>query len=135
MLIEWTEALAVGHPGIDADHREIIAIINRLSEAIGAGEIIARRHEFLVKLSTYVCDHFAREEYWMDKSRFPDAAAHIREHKQLIDILTGITFQFETAPGTLDHGVMARIRDWFVNHHLLDSDLRLGQHLRAWQAV
>ncbi len=35
-MTEWTEALSIGHQGIDAQHRDLIACVNALNEAVAA---------------------------------------------------------------------------------------------------
>ncbi len=56
----WTKDLAVGHDGIDNDHRKLVDMINALYEALSDGRAKDVMGKVLNNLIIYTKEHFAR---------------------------------------------------------------------------
>lgn len=73
-IIVWTDALSVGNEGLDEDHRQLVALIDMVSEAGPTfGTVFSR-------LLDYVADHFEREERYMEAIGYPDLDRHRALH-------------------------------------------------------
>ncbi len=79
----WTEALALDHPVIDAQHREIFRRYHALAQAAARGDHgeEGRLFEFL---GGYVVEHFAAEELLMDLFGYPEKARHRADHDRFV---------------------------------------------------
>lgn len=132
MAILWTEALAVGIPDVDAQHKGLFEQADRLLEAAKAGagkEEVKRTLDFL---GNYVVEHFGTEERYMDQYGYPNSAAHKKEHADLVQYYTNVRAKVEAEGASLAmlFGLQKYIVDW-LNHHIRKSDKELGAFLES----
>ncbi len=132
MRVEWTEDLATGVETIDAQHREIIAMANRLRDAAegGAGqEQVAHAVAFLEE---YVRNHFAMEETYMKRLVYPDYPGHKGEHTAFINDFYDFQQSLDDQGATpaLATALADRLNDWLLNH-IGRRDKALGAFLRG----
>lgn len=123
-LLEWTDAMAVDVPAMDATHQEFVVLLQAL-EAATDGELIDR----YVELLTHTDAHFAREDAWMQATGFAASNCHSLQHKVVMDVLR--EGERRGRAGDLDVlRVIAReLAQWFPQH--TDAmDAALAQHLR-----
>lgn len=124
-MIQWSEALATGHPLVDNDHRQILTSLNELEAALqtGAGkEQIAKIIEFLGR---YTRDHFTREEVHMQRVGCPAYDENCREHDALLDKLDGWTGRLQQGASTsLVIEVHREISNW-IRGHIVKTDCKL----------
>ena len=77
---EWGPDLEIDHGPIDADHRQLVELVNELHTATSQGqgqEVVASVMERLI---SYTRQHFTREEQGMEAAAFPGLAAHREKH-------------------------------------------------------
>lgn len=116
-ILQWTPELSVGVESLDADHRQIIRLINQLDDAIKSGEPGATVRHVLDALLDYADYHFAREETLMQVSGYPDADAHIRCHKTLAFQVTNIRDHYVRNPESIhEREVLAFLKNWLTAH-------------------
>ena len=128
MLIEWTDALLVGHQRIDADHRALVTMINRLHDAIEAKTNREALSDILHFLAEQAYRHFRFEEWLMETSEFPGAQHHLVSHRKLTDELDLLLYTLEISP---DESLLAAtdfFENWFVDH-VIHDDAVLARHL------
>lgn len=116
MLIPWNGSLAVGHPAIDNDHRHLVALINRLHEAM-----LQRRGKdigggVLAELVQYTKDHFTREEGLMDAQHYSGGFEHKKQHKDLCTKLNTLVVDHEQSKITISMDTMRFLEQWLTNH-------------------
>jgi hemerythrin len=115
----WNEAMSVGMPALDADHRCLIRIINLLEDA--EGRDVERVIPLVMEtLDLYCRYHFAREERIMRACGFPELAFHCREHdemRQAIAARSAGGARPADAPELLEY-----LKAWLL-HHILIQDM------------
>ncbi len=122
----WTAKMSVGVPELDEDHKQLIAVINRLAAVSGpeARRDIVRR--CLFALMRYAESHFAREEKVMAACGYPDLGGHGEEHRAFVRQLQVITRNFNGAPNDLaahvNDELLDFLKDWLY-HHILIEDM------------
>jgi hemerythrin-like metal-binding protein len=79
--IDWAETLAVGHPGIDAQHREMVEIFNTLHQAVYAGHASGTEEGMLGRLLALAGENFRTEEALM--SEHGTDAARLEVHRSI----------------------------------------------------
>lgn len=129
-LIQWREALEVGHPMIDADHKVLVGMLNSLLEAVlddRGNEILAQTLDGLV---VYTRTHFAREEKEMRERNYPEMVAHVHEHAQFIREVAEFQVKFTAGDTTLSLGLTKFLRVWLIDH-ILTVDKKLSAFLNA----
>jgi hemerythrin-like metal-binding protein len=63
--IQWDQSMATGLDTVDAQHKQLIAWLNDLMEAISQGRARSEIQGLLAKLGAYSAFHFGHEEECM----------------------------------------------------------------------
>ena len=83
MKIELLETFLTGHPDIDAEHRQIVEVINAVYDVIRKGDF--DKSATLMDEFLNVCiDHFRSEESLLAELDFPGLKAHMVFHNELV---------------------------------------------------
>ncbi len=95
-------SMMTGIPALDAEHSELIEIINTLAEAERhrrSDDAVAALERFRQELES----HFQGEEAYLESIRFPGRTAHAAHHAETLsrlrEITAGFTAQFEQQKG------------------------------------
>ena len=129
MIYEWSDSLAVGHPQIDAEHRCLIAIINRLAAAISDEVDDDLVGTTLCELSAYTSSHFEHEEREMQRLYYSGYLRHKGQHEAFIQRLSDLVFSFEVRNEGLKRETLAMLTEWLIEHIGIE-DRKLVQVLR-----
>ncbi len=78
-----SDTCLTGHAEIDSDHREIVAQINLMGEAISTDNTKAYG-ELMASLIELVNSHIKKEELILWESKFPNFGEHCYHHRQLM---------------------------------------------------
>jgi hemerythrin len=127
LALQWSSALTLGVPDLDAQHRELFERVDRLLDSMLHGD----RTE-AVQLASFLRDHvvlhFAAEEHLMLELGFPDAQRHLTEHRAFAASMLELDGAFKERGATaelvvrLEREVMAWLRD-----HVYVADVALGR--------
>ena len=126
-LMEWNSTLSVSVPGIDAQHQKLIALVNRLHDAMRAGKGAAMIGAVLDELVAYTRTHFAHEEALMRAHRYPGADAHVAEHRKLVSSVEALQADLK-AGQLLSMTVMEFLQSW-LSTHICQSDKQYTPYL------
>jgi len=116
--IDWQDDCKLGIPSIDADHRHLHDLLNlflrRASEEAEPRELA----QILNTLIERTREHFAREEAMMDRTDYPELAAHKAEHDRLLAQLGHIHERYleGEAPHQLTRDTAEFLTRWLVDH-------------------
>ena len=108
--------LDIGIPSVDAEHREQLARMSRLQEAILAGGDPEAIADDLESLTDYIDAHFTSEQILMREQAYPDYAAHLREHDTAIDLLRKLESRVRSGDATASADVLMALKGWLVSH-------------------
>ena len=115
----WSDELLLGHPAIDAEHRERVALIGVLLSCSDAA-----LGEQLQAFSAHADAHFADDDRQMVETDFPAAGCHADEHAKVVSSareVLGLVTEGDAAIGRRFAEELAR---WFPGHVAhLDSAL------------
>ena len=125
-MMEWNDALKVGHSVIDREHQKLVGLINKLGDAMSAGQGREACGEVLNELIAYTRTHFATEEGLMSVHHYADTARHKAEHSGLIREVVAFKGKFEAGTATLSVSLLHFLMDW-LTHHILESDKALAR--------
>lgn len=137
MSIEWRDALCVGDPSIDSDHKHLIDLINQFEQSI-TGQINHKSiAKVLIGLVQYTTEHFAREEEIQLKIRYPYVESHRRQHRDVLKKLGALLQEYTESHGEirdkLIRDMTSFLKEWLVNH-IIESDLRMRPFVLKMQA-
>ena len=128
---ELTPDLVTGVADIDAQHRTLLDLANRVIEAPEDASP-AIFHRALSFLANYIVDHFAAEEAAMDQTAYPGARFHREFHDRLRRETAGIVAlaKQEGSSKKVKLTVQFMLEDWLI-YHIRETDRELANHLRS----
>lgn len=119
LLILWGDALKLGIPSVDEQHRELVELLNRLA-ALSGSDVGAEARDDMLELLGHIYQHtvvhFRHEEELMAAINYLDLAAHRDEHHMLLAELRSFVHQIENGDTVLDAKSIHALRDWLVVH-------------------
>jgi diguanylate cyclase (GGDEF)-like protein/hemerythrin-like metal-binding protein/PAS domain S-box-containing protein len=125
-FFEWSEAHSVGVPLMDAQHKELAGLINRIGEDLKAGHDAERLHESFARLVEAARAHFATEEQLMASAGLgAPAERHKQEHRRLIEELES---QADAIEGRSMSLTMRYLNFWLL-HHIESTDMHQAKQL------
>ena len=137
-LLRWRDSLSLNVPVIDADHKRLFELLNRLRFLDLAGDEPSAVEEALSDLLLYTQTHFRREERLMMLGGYPLLHQHQRAHRQFTDRVAGIAARYHSNPKAFSVRVFYEmLSDWLVDH-VLGDDMRIKPwiaHLEESQAA
>ena len=128
--IPWSDALSIGIPSIDAQHRVLLAYLNQLSSAIARGQDAAVLAEVIAGLEGYTRLHFRHEERLFALHGWEEEAGHVHGHRHFEQQLAAFRERLATGDAALARDVLRFLIAWLAEH-ILEDDLAYSAHLRA----
>ncbi|MFC1728881.1 bacteriohemerythrin [candidate division KSB1 bacterium] len=130
MALEWSEKYSVGVEWIDAQHKELLKQVSRLTDAITenrGAEIIGSVIAFL---DAYCKKHLRNEEKIMAMHKYPDLMNHKSQHTSFSYNLSEIKKRIDSgnASDTVISSLQRLVIDWWINH-INRTDKLLGKFL------
>ena len=132
VLYQWDSNLETGHEKIDSQHKQLIAMVNKLIEASSSGKSAAVVTEALDFLASYAVDHFADEEQLQIDFAYPDYADHKRKHDAFKVVVGDLTQRVKKEGPTEDliEDVCNTIGSWLLEH-IMGDDFRMAKYVKA----
>ncbi len=129
MAIEWREKWAFGDDRVDAEHIEILLVVNQVLIAFeerASRPAVSALIQALIKRAE---DHFSYEEHLMSDAEYEDREAHHNEHQRLIPALYIMVSDLLISAISDDNSAIGRyIERWFI-YHLEKDDAELSAFL------
>jgi len=122
-VFAWSEKYSVGVGEIDDQHKQLIALIERLNGAMRLGQGKQVLGGILSELVKYVGTHFATEERLMKTYGYPEYEQHRDKHQKMTQRVLDIQDEFETNRTNITLDVMKYLENW-VDKHILGTDMR-----------
>lgn len=118
----WNEGMSVGIDAIDEDHKQIIAILAKLTSA--HSEQISKQviENIFSELEQYVSLHFVREESLLEKACYKNIAAHKESHQKFIEQLPKLKQQWLIEDNlACSERITTFLHKWIVEHILVED--------------
>lgn len=128
-FITWKAEYSLGIPSADAEHRELIELLNEIYEELvrtGAGE--SSTQDFLGELYAKISAHFALEEKLMRDHRYDGYREHKADHERLLNEIRDLMDEYEDSKELDAEAFSSKLDAWFSNH-FRTMDARLHQRL------
>jgi hemerythrin len=116
--IQWDESMATGIDTVDAQHKQLIAWLNDLLNAISQGRARSEIQGLLDRLGTYAATHFGHEEECMVRYKCPVAEQNLRAHNDFVVTFTALRDEFDRdgASAHLVVKVENELLRWLATH-------------------
>jgi len=129
-ILVWDNKYSVGIALFDQQHQKLVDMVNKLHDAMKAGQGKAVLGDILKGLLTYTQTHFQAEEKAMSQHAYPDFNAHKKQHQDLVAQAVAIQKKFESGQAALTVEVLQFLNDWLVKH-IMGSDKAYGPFLNG----
>ncbi|SHH91034.1 hemerythrin [Sporobacter termitidis DSM 10068] len=119
--VKWDESISVGVEALDSDHRRLVGMINKLAEALDAGESDKVLLNLLNGMKNYAIEHFSREESYMLFIKYPGLKAHKEQHARFVRKVIGFEADYKRDRALLGQTIMPFLMEWLIGH-IMESD-------------
>jgi hemerythrin len=127
-LIQWKDNYSVSVKRFDREHKELIALLNELNEAMAQGQGRFVTQNVLYRLQEYTQQHFAAEETAMRVAAYDGFEAHLAEHREFAGKVVKFASDFRRGDTSVTIEVLYFLRDW-LQHHILGVDRKYSEVL------
>ena len=129
-FVEWDSRFSIGIPQIDAQHKQLILMTNKLYKACQySGDSAKEQFRATIREAVgYIRYHFTSEEKIMERIEYPGMEDHKREHRDFIQEVLEQVKDFEEGKRFVPHMFVRFLRDWVLSHIAL-TDTYLGEYL------
>ena len=115
----WNDAYGLGHPGMDATHREFVACVAAMLDA-DDGALAAALEVF----GAHARRHFAEEDRQMAVTRYGSAGCHVDEHAAVLKSLDEVRDALARGRHEVVRSFARALADWFPEHaRVMDQGL------------
>ena len=133
--IEWQPDFATGVAIIDDQHHVLIKMLNQASVELTDYSPLADLERIVQGLLSYAGYHFQTEEKLMaehgyDKESAPNAAEHIRQHKDFAAKVVAVKAQVQAGQRIPKADLESFLANW-LSDHILNTDRKLGAFICA----
>jgi hemerythrin len=128
--IKWQDEYSVGVKELDAQHQNMLKLINMLLEGQQDKYDANKMSELISSLIHHAYIHFATEEVYLVRANFPDIKAHVLEHVGFI--MKTLELSLKVKEGTNDNRLelLRYLKRWFSSH-ILGSDRKFIPYITA----
>lgn len=130
-FLDWSPEFSMGVEIFDNEHKELIAILNKLHDALTAGADKASLQQICFRLMEHAVQHFKHEEMYFEDWAYPERQAHANAHKTLRRELFAMQDKLLANPDAQGLTALSEfLRHWLTNH-ILNDDRQYGEFLRT----
>lgn len=115
-LINWSDNLSVNVKEIDNQHKQLIAMINELDEAMRNRKGRDILGKIITNMINYTAHHFSTEEKYFAQYGYPATEEHMKEHRAFVDKVNDFNNKFDKARIGLTTDVINFLSDWLKRH-------------------
>jgi hemerythrin len=126
--IPWDNTLKTGHARMDADHKGLAELFNRLADAVETRKGKDFYGGVLDDIIEHTQAHFDMEEQLMDQHHYQKSHQHKAEHAMLLSQVLDYraTFAADAAESPV---AVAHFPEVWLAFHILFSDKELAEYL------
>ncbi|MDR2797604.1 MAG: bacteriohemerythrin [Treponema sp.] len=132
VFVVWEDRYSVGIPSIDAQHKELLVLTNKLYDACRNSEEKAREYfkEVIRSAVEYVQFHFTSEERIMERINFPELGPHKVQHTSFVKQVLEEVQNFEGGKSFVPNTFVRFLRDWILTHIAM-SDIKYAEYIQV----
>ncbi|HEX8989186.1 MAG TPA: bacteriohemerythrin [Rhodocyclaceae bacterium] len=132
-VFSWDDRFLTGEPVVDAEHRELVRIINHVAALHAAPGPRRPLDEVLASLVRYAQTHFAHEEQLMREAGCDER--HVRVHRGIHrEFAEQIGDMQGSASDAADRELLLHFLTHWLAHHILSVDQSMARQVRAIRA-
>ncbi len=121
-LIDWNESLATNIPQIDQQHKKLVELINKVSQAMKNSQGNEILLEVMTELLSYTKSHFRSEEQFMASMNYPKLAEHKQVHAAVTQQVTDLYNKVKEGKFVSSVQISNLLKEW-ISGHILKVDM------------
>lgn len=125
--IPWTKQLELKIPEIDADHRNLIALFNKLQDHVVQRASNQILNDVFLELFRYAETHFRKEEEFMKIFGYTHLEEHAQKHRAFTKRVLQLADEQKSGQTELGETVLDFLQKWLVDHISLEDRLYLTE--------
>jgi hemerythrin-like metal-binding protein len=115
----WDDAYELGHDEMDGTHREFVACVDAMLQAVDDEQACA-----LDAFAAHARHHFAEEDRWMAQTAYGNAGCHVDEHAAVLRSLDEVSAALASGRHDVVRSFARALADWFPEHaRVMDQGL------------
>jgi hemerythrin len=129
-IVTWYNSYSIGIPLVDAQHKELVRLTNKLYEGCFQGQEASKK-AFLQTIRgvvEYVGYHFSTEEKIMLRVNYPGYNEHKKQHTDFVHQVYSEVEKFESNKPFSPMEFVTFLKDW-VLEHIAITDKKMGNYL------
>lgn len=128
-IIKWRESYETGVAEMDAEHKELIDIINQLYQMQREKKSYEELQDVFNRLVRYTENHFSHEERLMEQTKYGEVEQQKAAHQKFIEELKEMEPDLVSGREDAAPVVNKFLREWWLNH-IVGMDKEYGPHLQ-----
>lgn len=124
-FIQWDKSFSVGTTALDADHRRLLEILNRIYEAWQTDPSKVELDQLFDELLDYTDGHFNREESKLAARDYEGLPDHHAQHERLREMVLAFRARHlaGNTPDALTEDMAKFLKSWLMDH-ILGEDMK-----------
>lgn len=128
--IEWSDEFNIGIGLFDQQHRQLLNIVNRLSDFDEDSDDVAGVADIITEFLQLARAHFDYEEKLLLQYNYPDFQDHKKLHTDFINKTIGLTDAANLRVTKVPEWLLLHVRQWFARH-IPEEDMKLKVFLEG----
>jgi hemerythrin-like metal-binding protein len=116
ICVEWIDKFNIGIHEIDEQHKRLIAIMNKICDALNRGSERQIAGEVLKEMQDYASDHFALEEKYFDEFGYEKAEGHKDWHREFTRKVQALMDDLQKGKKSVSVDAISFLGGWFIDH-------------------
>lgn len=129
-IVTWSEEFSVNVKEIDAEHQQMLKLVNNLHAAVEDRIDKNTLQDLLVELVSFTHAHFSAEERLMKEHAYPEFVEHHKEHRILLRHMQDLVAAVSSGKYPTFYSDYDVSSDWALSH-IFDHDKNLGAFLNT----
>lgn len=127
MQMSWKVEYALGIAEMDAEHAQMIEMMERLESVEGRPDALRTVGKVVVDLTKYLETHCKHEEDLMEKSGYPN----LEQHRELHRAFAQNVLEMRSRASLDAHAVRQFLQQW-LGEHILKVDREYVSYVQQW---
>lgn len=115
-MFDFEKEFKLGIEEVDREHIILVDMLNEVYALIGAGQREEARRYFNETLSSYVGEHFANEEQFMQSFQYPGLEEHRKVHENYRKSFNELKPQLDSFDDATFRQALSDAFTWIIGH-------------------
>lgn len=120
-LFTWKPEYSVHEAALDSDHQKLFAILNSVYENVMSSTELDSVLPKVDELSKCTNCHFATEEQYMRKLKFPGIDGHIAKHREFTQTIETLRSRYNDNNLEVARELIIVLGEWLLRHVLKED--------------